>query len=127
MIQVLEDHELRLTELEQLVHELEEALKRVAIPGAVGTPPSIDFSGKCVQCGRSILWARTTKNDRPVALDSRPGPYVLTSDGKADYQHAGGYACHYDKTPEGCQSEVKQAAREQEEPVYREWQDIYDR
>jgi hypothetical protein len=55
---------------------------------------------------------------------------VLTTPGKADFRYAGGYAVHYDKTPDGCPAEVSQEAGDPEtpqEPTYRQWQDIYDR
>jgi hypothetical protein len=127
MTQTLEDHETRLAELERAVRLLELALKRGTAAAGAASLPAVEFPDSCTKCGRAILWARTTKNDLPVALDSRPGPYVVTTEGKADFRHAGGHAFHYDKTPEGCPAEVVQQVKEPEEPRRREWQDIYDR
>jgi hypothetical protein len=86
------------------------------------------FDSGCNQCGEPIHWARTTKNDRPIALDRRPGPYVLTQDGEADWQGSGGYACHFDGEPDGCPSkrQPEDAEEEDNRPIRREWQDTYD-
>lgn len=127
MMQTLEDHEARLTQLERVVSLLELAVKHGTAAAGVAVPAEVDFTDTCTKCGQPILWARTTKNDLPVALDSRPGPYVLTGGGKADFRHSGGYAFHYDKTPEGCPAEVVHEVDEPEEPRRPEWQDIYDR
>jgi hypothetical protein len=84
------------------------------------------FDSRCNQCGESICWARTTKNDRPIALDRRPGPYVLTGDGGADWQGSGGYACHFDGASDGCPSKRQPDEEDAEAPIRREWQDKWD-
>jgi hypothetical protein len=85
------------------------------------------FDSRCNHCGEPICWARTTKNDKPIALDRRPGPYLLTHDGKADWQGPGGHACHFDGQPDGCPPK-RQADEEEEKgaPARREWQDTSD-
>ena len=85
------------------------------------------FGSRCNQCGEPICWARTTKNDKPIALDRKPGPYLLTQNGAADWRGSGGYACHFDGAPDGCPS--KRATEDNDDegaPVARYWQDVYD-
>ncbi len=127
MTLAFEDHEARLGEVERVIGLLKLALTDGAVAAGVGPLPVVEFPDSCAKCGQAVLWVRTTKNDLPVALDARPGPYVVTREGKADWQHSGGHAFHYDKTPEGCPAEVVQEVDEADEPRGREWQDIYDR
>jgi hypothetical protein len=87
------------------------------------------FNAKCKHCGAPINWATTTANNKMVALDRRPGPYLVTEDGRATWQGSGGYACHYDKTaPDACPSTRPPKTEEDEDKPSRrsEWQDIYD-
>jgi hypothetical protein len=85
------------------------------------------FDSRCKKCGQPILWA-PTESGRMVALDQRPGPYILSEDGTAIWQAQGGLAYHYDGTPEGCpkQQASAETIKQDDPPRRREWQDIYD-
>jgi hypothetical protein len=86
------------------------------------------FNRRCSKCQRPIMWA-ATENANKAALDERPGAYVLTDGGTAIFQGGfAGYGYHYDGTPEGCpgQQVSAEAAKQDDPPRRREWQDVYD-
>ena len=80
------------------------------------------FSQQCTKCGRPIHWFQT-RNGKNVALDDRPGPYVISEDGTAVFEGLGGHAYHYDGTAEGCPAQVTEQRTNRPRV---EWQDIYD-
>jgi hypothetical protein len=113
--------------LELVARLLQEVLAGQKLDQTHPSVPRIDFDSTCMKCGGAIHWTRTTANDRAVALEDREGPYHLTAEGRAEWRGSGGFAYHYDGSPDGCPAQIAPPQPHSDtRELAPDWQSIYD-
>jgi hypothetical protein len=75
----------------------------------------------------AAIHAREEDQELSVALEDREGPYHLTAEGRAEWRGSGGFAYHYDGSPDGCPAQIAPPQPHSDtRELAPDWQSIYD-